>query len=169
MAFVLTTELRLVGREGRLGAVEVADVAVAGLPAEEEAVVIAVEATELPAMGAVDNAFPMKGNNQLLDCRSTETEARIRESIHRSVQIYRRFGKTLDLPPVAPALSHGFGGDADAIGFTNLASGQRRWRRENWGWSDDGEGKGKGQGRMWPGVEKPRMSGFAEIAVLQTT
>lgn len=56
---MLTTELRLLGREGRLGAVEVAVAGeVAGLPAEGEVVVIAVEAAGLPAVGAVDRAFP---------------------------------------------------------------------------------------------------------------
>lgn len=48
---LLTTELRALGREGRSGAVEVDT---AGLVV----VVIAVEAAGLPAIGAVDNAFP---------------------------------------------------------------------------------------------------------------
>lgn len=47
----MTTELRALGREGRSGAV---DVDAAGLVV----VVIAVEAAGLPAIGAVDNAFP---------------------------------------------------------------------------------------------------------------
>lgn len=59
---LLTTELRLLGREGRSGAVEV-EVAVedevAGLAADGEVVVIAVEVTGLPDVGAVDNAFPI--------------------------------------------------------------------------------------------------------------
>lgn len=56
---LLTTELRLLGREGRSGAVEVAVAdEVAGLAAEGEVVVIAVEAAGLPADGADDNAFP---------------------------------------------------------------------------------------------------------------
>lgn len=56
----LTTELRLLGREGRSGAAEVAGaVEVAGLAAEGEVVVIAVDAAGLPAVGAVDNAFPI--------------------------------------------------------------------------------------------------------------
>lgn len=61
---LLTTELRLLGREGRSGAVEVAaPEEVAGLAAEEEVVVIAVEAAGLPAVGADDNAFPAHRSN----------------------------------------------------------------------------------------------------------
>jgi len=50
----LTTELRVLGREGRSGAEEVD---VAGLAAGE-VVVIAVEAAGVLAVGAVDNADP---------------------------------------------------------------------------------------------------------------
>lgn len=59
---LLTTELRLLGREGRSGAVEVevvVEVEVAGLAAEGEVAVIAVEVTGLPAVGAVGNVFPI--------------------------------------------------------------------------------------------------------------
>lgn len=49
----------MLGREGKSGAVEVADVDVAGLAAEGVVVVIAVDATGLPAVGADDNAFPV--------------------------------------------------------------------------------------------------------------
>jgi hypothetical protein len=56
-AVELTTELRVLGREGRSGTEEVVDVA--GLAVEGEVVVVmAVEAAGLPAMGAVDNADP---------------------------------------------------------------------------------------------------------------
>lgn len=65
----------MLGREGKSGAAEADVVEVAGLAAEGVVVVIAVDATGLPAVGADDNA----------------------------------------IPPVAPALSHGFGGDADAM------------------------------------------------------
>lgn len=54
---LLTTELRVSGRDGRDGAVEVE---LAGLAAEGEVVVMAVEVAGLPAVGAVDSAFPMK-------------------------------------------------------------------------------------------------------------
>jgi hypothetical protein len=54
---LLTTELRVSGRDGREGA---AEVEVAGLAAEGEVVVMAVEVAGLPAVGAVDSAFPMK-------------------------------------------------------------------------------------------------------------
>jgi hypothetical protein len=54
---LLTTELRVSGRDGRDGAVEVE---VAGLAAEGEVVVMAVEVAGLPAVGALDSAFPMK-------------------------------------------------------------------------------------------------------------
>lgn len=56
---LLTTELRLLGREGRSGALEAVAVEVTGLPAEGEVVVIAEEIAGLPAVGAVDNAFPV--------------------------------------------------------------------------------------------------------------
>lgn len=46
----------MLGREGREGAVEV--VVVAGLAAEGEAVVMAVEVAGLPAVGREDNADP---------------------------------------------------------------------------------------------------------------
>jgi hypothetical protein len=55
-AVELTTELRVLGREGRSGAEVV--VVVAGLTADGEDVVIAVEAAGLPAVGAEDNAEP---------------------------------------------------------------------------------------------------------------
>jgi hypothetical protein len=54
----LTTELRVLGREGREGAVEEV-VVVAGLTAEGEVVVMAVEAAGLPAVGSEDNADPV--------------------------------------------------------------------------------------------------------------
>ena len=45
----------MLGREGKSGAVE----AVAGLPAEGDVEVIAVEATGLPTVGTDDNALPV--------------------------------------------------------------------------------------------------------------
>lgn len=54
----MTTELRVLGREGRSGAVDVAVVEAAGLAAAGEVVVIAVEETGLPAVGVVESAFP---------------------------------------------------------------------------------------------------------------
>lgn len=48
----------MLGREGRSGMAEVVVVVVAGLTAEGEDVVIAVEAAGLPAVGAEDNADP---------------------------------------------------------------------------------------------------------------
>lgn len=49
----MTTVLRVSGRDGRAGADEVAGLA-------GEVVVIAVEAAGVPAVGAVDNAFPSR-------------------------------------------------------------------------------------------------------------
>ena len=52
----LATESRVLGRDGRLGAVAVE---VAGSRAEDEVAVIAVEAAELPAVGDTDSDFPV--------------------------------------------------------------------------------------------------------------
>ena len=57
----MTTELSELGREGREGAVE--EVVVAGLAAEGEVVVIAVEAAGLPAVGSEDNADPEQSSS----------------------------------------------------------------------------------------------------------
>lgn len=56
---LLTTELRLLGREGRSGMEEPVADEVAGW-ADGEVVVIVVGAAGLPAVGAVDNAFPIQ-------------------------------------------------------------------------------------------------------------
>jgi hypothetical protein len=59
-AVLLTTELRVLGREGRSGIPDDDDDVVVGFPAEEIGLVavIAVEDEGAPAVGAVESAFP---------------------------------------------------------------------------------------------------------------
>ena len=95
----MTTELRVLGRSGRSGAPP----DVAGL-----VVVMAVEATGLPATGADDSAFPV---------RDFESDGCFDGKLNRPLRPIGR-GRTkrrfLNLP-AAPALSQGFGGEGVAM------------------------------------------------------
>lgn len=103
----LTTEFKAFGREGKSGAavvdVVVGEVVVLVAVGVVPVVLDMVEAAVLPV--GVDNAAP----NQVRKERYTEY---IRTRTKKTGVI----NKSQDLPPAAaPALSHGFGGETDAM------------------------------------------------------
>lgn len=123
----------MLGREGRSGA-EV--VVVAGLTAEGEVVVMAVEAAGLPTVGVEVNADPAhpssvsKGGMSGMGWKMVDggdDSCGYRSTVVWGGETREEIGK--DSPAVAPALSQGLGGDTDAIIRFNLASGpvQGRW------------------------------------------
>jgi hypothetical protein len=183
----LTTELRVLGREGRSGAEEVD---VAGLAAGE-VVVMAVEAAGVLAVGAVDNADParpsmlvygsvwdggggwsMRGDDSvwspLRGCWGKDTSGK------RDMEGELTSSSTrCSLPRLGRR-------DRRHTRESSLHRGpvQGKWREmelglgvwEEWRWIEGGWRRRKGRvgevsqdsRRMWPGVEKPRMSAFAD-------
>lgn len=131
----------MLGREGRSGAevevaAEVAGLEAAGLGFEVE--VIAVEAAGLPAMGADERAFP--GHAHSVQGKGRVAMGKKDRALHAGFPFTASGIGRSHLP--APALSHGFGGDTDAmIALSGLA-----WEvviemgmGEEERWSDDGE------------------------------
>jgi len=140
------------GRDGKTGAVEVeVEVEVAGLSAEGEVVVMAVEAAGLPAVGAVDNAFPvcvgvrnpnpgkMNENGTLEGGAQAGGLTTCACSLPRFWRRYRRHNR-VQQPSMETRQM-----ERNELGRRRVEV--ERWRRI--------EGKSR---RMWPEVEKPRMS-----------